>query len=305
MDADLALALRRGPFHVALRAAIKARGLPLQRLQHRLDAAGLHVGVGTLSYWQSGQRRPERADSLRAVTVLEEILDLPPQSLLVLLGPRRPRGQAAGLPRGAKRYADIVQTAEPLQRLLETLGPHDGRLHLLSAHDIVTVTPQGGIGTVETVQVVEAHQPADRHVAIYRGEPGCDTALLNLRAIDGCRVGRVRRDQEYALLVAELVFDFQLQVGDSHIIRYELVDENFSSGEEYHRSVRFPTQHVVVQVRFPEERLPALVWRFVRPQEGGPDRFRAEVPLGPYRSAHMAAAKVEPGLIGVAWEWDD
>lgn len=38
--AELDTALRGGPFHVALRAAIAARGLPLQRVQHHLSRRG-------------------------------------------------------------------------------------------------------------------------------------------------------------------------------------------------------------------------------------------------------------------------
>lgn len=52
--AQLDSALRGGPFHVALRAAIAARGLPLQRVQHHLSRHGVKVGVTSLSYWQQG-----------------------------------------------------------------------------------------------------------------------------------------------------------------------------------------------------------------------------------------------------------
>ncbi|GAA3238834.1 hypothetical protein GCM10020256_59470 [Streptomyces thermocoprophilus] len=95
---ELDTALRGGPFHVALRAAIAARGLPLQRVQHHLTRYGVKVGVTSLSYWQQGARRPQRPESLRAVRALEEILQLPDESLIRLLagadgrpGPGRPR----------------------------------------------------------------------------------------------------------------------------------------------------------------------------------------------------------------------
>src|SRR5688572_19025868 len=83
--AELDSVLRGGPFHVALRAAIAARGLPLQRVQHHLSRHGVKVGVTSLSYWQQGARRPQRPESLRAVRALEEILELPEESLIRLL----------------------------------------------------------------------------------------------------------------------------------------------------------------------------------------------------------------------------
>ena len=99
--AELDTALRGGPFHVALRAAIAARGLPLQRVQHHLSRYGVKVGVTSLSYWQQGARRPQRPESLRAVRALEEILQLPDESLIRLLarseepsGPGRDAGRS-------------------------------------------------------------------------------------------------------------------------------------------------------------------------------------------------------------------
>ena len=83
--AELETVLQGGPFHVALRAAIAARGLPLQRVQHHLFRYGVKVGVTSLSYWQQGARRPQRPESLRAVRALEEILRLPEESLIRLL----------------------------------------------------------------------------------------------------------------------------------------------------------------------------------------------------------------------------
>ncbi|MEV4194467.1 hypothetical protein AB0J65_24200, partial [Streptomyces toxytricini] len=60
--ADLDRLLDTGPFHLALRAALTARGLPLHRVRHRLAARGITIGVTSLSYWQQGARRPRRPE---------------------------------------------------------------------------------------------------------------------------------------------------------------------------------------------------------------------------------------------------
>ena len=103
--AELDSALRGGPFHVALRAAIAARGLPLQRVQHHLSRHGVKVGVTSLSYWQQGARRPQRPESLRAVRALEEILQLPEESLIRLLAENRD-------PEATKEYAELLDVLE-------------------------------------------------------------------------------------------------------------------------------------------------------------------------------------------------
>ncbi|GFN04613.1 hypothetical protein Smic_31690 [Streptomyces microflavus] len=82
-------------FPTALRDALGRRGLSLERVSERLRARGIGVSQATLSSWQRGRSQPERARSLRAVEVLEEILDLPGGALRSLLGPRRPRGRVA------------------------------------------------------------------------------------------------------------------------------------------------------------------------------------------------------------------
>src|SRR5690242_15148249 len=83
-----------GRFSPALRAAIQASGLSLNRIQYRLAERGLVVSSATLSYWQSGRRRPTRQESVLVVRTLEEVLRVPEGTLTGLLEPpgtrRRP-----------------------------------------------------------------------------------------------------------------------------------------------------------------------------------------------------------------------
>ncbi len=90
-------------FPAVLREALGRRGLSLERVSERLKARGITISQATLSSWQRGRSQPERARSLRAVDVLEEILDLPAGTLRSLLGPRRPRGRTT--PPGAEGAA--------------------------------------------------------------------------------------------------------------------------------------------------------------------------------------------------------
>src|SRR2546430_15749573 len=89
-----------GRFSDALRAAIQASGLILNRIQYRLRERGLAVSSATLSYWQSGRRRPTRHKSLLVVPKLEELLRTPVGSLGGLINPpgarRRPVARGGG-----------------------------------------------------------------------------------------------------------------------------------------------------------------------------------------------------------------
>ncbi|GAA1020847.1 hypothetical protein Aple_076620 [Acrocarpospora pleiomorpha] len=116
-ERELAVLLRTGPFERALRAAIAARGLSLERLHVRLAERGAQVSLASLSNWQRGRSRPERSSSLVAVGELEVILGLPAHSLVTLLGPRRPRGRWLA--------DDPTAQRKELRELVESLADHE------------------------------------------------------------------------------------------------------------------------------------------------------------------------------------
>lgn len=109
---ELVRLLETGPFADALRLAIRARGLGLDRIRYRLRAKGSSISLATLSHWQSGRCRPERPESLLVLKNLEEVLGVPAGSLARLLGP----------PRGRARYALPGDFTPKRERGRETSG---------------------------------------------------------------------------------------------------------------------------------------------------------------------------------------
>jgi hypothetical protein len=306
-DQELRIALRDGPFHAALRAAVEARGLTLSRLRQNLEERGLRVGMTSLSYWQQGLRRPERPESLRAVRALEEILVLPPRSLMALLGPPRPRGRGPGEPpQGTLPYSAIMESSHTLSALLQDLDgvADDRRLHIATMYETVQIGLDRSIVRRETLQVVRAHEDAaDRYIMIYWGDLGCDVERVRIRALEDCRVGRVRRDGPTALVVAELLFDRVLQTGDTQVIRYELADPSGVETAKYERGFRFPAGQYVLRVNFTPAALPVGVRRFTRPDPGAHERDQGELVLNAHHAVHLVADTLEPGLIGIQWNW--
>ncbi|GAA2511621.1 hypothetical protein [Pilimelia columellifera] len=305
MEPHVSSALRHGPFHHALRAAIKARGLPLERLRQCLAEADIAVGVATLSSWQSGRRRPERPDSLRAVEILEEILDLPERSLIVLLGAPRRRGPAPRREHGARGYAELLDAADRLARLVQQLGCRDGRLRVLSAHDIAYIGADSSLASLETTVVMEAVEETDRYVAFYQGGSGIDPTgggSVEFIPTGNCRVGRTRHDPANGLFVAEMLLDRRLRPGDTSVTRYRVTDRTGAGGGEYVRFLRFSAQQVVIEARFSADALPLRCWSFTRAKEGHPDQTHEEVTLGAYHEAHVVGADLSAGLIGIGWD---
>ncbi|GAA3845290.1 hypothetical protein GCM10022243_09510 [Saccharothrix violaceirubra] len=209
--AELTRLLENGPFPAALRAAIDASGLSLGRVRHRLVLRGVTVSVPTLSLWQSGRRRPERPESLRALRHLEHVLDLPAGSLGALLGPPKPRGRTA-----------------------DSAGQ-------VSLYDHVRVSREGVVAHSRLV----LRGPAARWSA--RWSLATDAAPT-IRVVRGGRVGRVEHDLDDGRLTAELVLTTPVTADSSAVIEYEAA---FAPAQSDHvRLLDRPIRDYQVEVDF-------------------------------------------------------
>ncbi|MEU5051821.1 hypothetical protein [Streptomyces sp. NPDC021096] len=303
-EAELAQALRTGPFHLALRMALSARGLALHRVQHRLAQRGVKVGVTSLSYWQQGARRPCRPESLRAVRVLEDVLDLPAHALTRLLA--EPPARTAPDRPAARSYRSLVEESRVLERLLADLeSPEDGGLHTVCQLERVLIGAHRELRARDSHHVVRAHRDGvDRYVAIHHGDPGCDPGQVAVRATENCRVGRVRWHTAAGVLVAELLFDTRLRAGETHVFRYGFDDGTGGTSSEYVRGFSFAGGQYVLQVRFDDAALPVRCRRFTQASAGAPRGGQQELTLaGRHRGVHLVEQGVRPGILGIAWDW--
>jgi hypothetical protein len=290
--AALAETLAAGPFHVALRAAISASGLALDRIRYRLRLRDVSISVPTLSNWQSGRRRPERPESLRALAELEDVLDLPPAALRSLLGPPRPRGRAAR-PAGPNGLAEAWGGA--VTALLAGVDTSsDGRLVRLSQHDMIAVDGNGRPSLVATRQVLRAAKDgADRWILVW--EIGTGTRLPEIIAGQHCRLHRLNADRDAGLMLGELVFDAPLHRGETIIMEYQVVYPSTPlklPSDRFIRRFHLPTRDYVLEARFDPASPPA---RCIR--TGSPGLL---VP-GQAGSVHLVEFNVT-GSIGIHWD---
>ncbi|MFF0447801.1 hypothetical protein ACFYT4_15570 [Streptomyces sp. NPDC004609] len=306
-EADLAQVLHTGPFHLALRAALAVRGLPLQRVQHHLAHRGIKVGVTSLSYWQQGARRPQRPESLRAVRALEEVLDLPGNSLIRLLGVGEGSGSAdVGRP-ASRSYRSLVEVSDTVEQLLAELeSPADGGLHTVGHTERVRIGPDRELVGRDSQHVIRAHRDGvDRYLAIHHGDPGCDPERVRVSALENCRTGRVRRHRESGMVIAELLFDARLRAGDTHLFGYGFEDATGGVSTEYVRGFTYAGGQYVLQIRFDEGALPVRCRRFAQATTGAPRGARTDLTLsGRHRTVHLVEQGVRPGILGIDWNWD-
>ena len=302
---DLAHAMRTGPFSAVLHLAIEASTLRLEEIQERLAAQGVSLSMTTLSYWRRGRSRPERPESLKAVRLLEEILSLPPESLISQLGPRRPRGRWLSHPPGSIDIDRLFQDSGSVAKMLEEL---DNRMHheltRMSLHDLYVVGPQRQEVSLTVRQVLRANvDRVSRAVAVFRTD---DTTHphMRMRAIRNCRVGRVRSDVDAGLLAGELVFDRVLSQGDTVVVEHQFLTHSVEATDIYFRGFAGPVGEYVLQVQFDPLAVPARCFRFERRGISAPDQGVREVWIGNTHGAHVVAYDVPPGIIGMRWEWE-
>lgn len=301
--AELARLLDSGPFPPALRAAINASGLSLDRIQHRLRGRGVRISVATLSYWQSGRRRPERPESLQALAHLEAVLRVAPAALSSLLGPPRPRGRrgrAATLP---PLHAMWSQRGHAAELLAGVDTSDDPLLSRLSQYDSCVIDAGRRQRTMRSRHVLRAEADGpDRWVLVYdwEGPPQAKPAISKLR---NCRLGRVATHPASSLLVAELLFEQPLGRGETLIIEYELNGSRGIGGDSHGRKFRLPVREYVLEVRFDPAELPTRCLQFASPSDDALPTSTRQLSLSPAGEAHAVGLDLGPGEFGIRWEW--
>ncbi|WP_410646148.1 helix-turn-helix domain-containing protein [Amycolatopsis sp. cmx-4-54] len=295
--------LRDGPFADALREAIRARGLSLERLRDHLRARGVSITAATLSYWQSGRSRPERRDSILGLRHLEQVLEVAPGSLTALLGPPRARGRwparADGLPEIGRYWPDRTRIDSAVS---EVDTRWDERLTRISQHDVVFVGPDRDELAFQSRQVLRAEADGpDRWVMIVHIDEH-DRPLPEVTALRGCHPGRRVLHPEDGLLVMELLFERPLAKGETVITEHTLVNSApCPHATNYERKFRLPAREYVLEIRFSSGVLPA---RFLlcSEQDGQPAECSETLPVGD--SVHGVALNFGPGRFGFEWDWD-
>lgn len=299
--AELSRLLACGPFPDALRAAIAGSGLSLDRIQYRLRRHGTPISLATLSSWQSGRRRPERAASMAALAGLEQIVGVPPGALAALVGPRRARGRKAFAE--APDLVEIYRDRDPIAGLLSEFDTgSDDLLVRLSQYERLRVGPDGRLRELYSRALVRAATNDVRSsIVIDHAEDGNAPVVHPLR---GCRLGAVRSRPEVGLTIAELRLPRPLQRGELLVMEYVVeFTPPFPRDRETSRRLRLPMREYVIDVEFSRPLLPARCVQFTASQKDETAETERVLTLDERDRACAMGIDLEPGIVGVRWEW--
>lgn len=303
LSPELTDLLNTGPFEDALRAAIRFSRLSLERIQHRLRMRGTPVSITALSYWQSGRRRPERPDSLRALRQLEDVLGLPGGALSALLGPPRPRGRTRRAASEAPPLSALWSSHDSVDELLQRVDTSpDGKLSRLNQHDVVHVDAYGIQRKLGVCQLARAEcNGADRWTLMFDGAASSELPAI-IRPIRSCRLGQVFTKHDF--MVAELLFDRELERGETILIEYEILNMPSGTYEDnytYSRLFRLPVQQYVLEARFDPDNPPTRCESFVNSTNRETKETKT-LSLDRYGRTHAVALDFGMGFFGVRWE---
>ncbi|GGK06548.1 hypothetical protein GCM10010123_40470 [Pilimelia anulata] len=303
--ADLLRALRAGPFPAALDLAIEAGGLSLEEIRAYLVERGVPVSTTTLSYWRRGRRRPERPESLRAVRLVEELLGLPADALVGLLGPRRARGRWVGRSSGVVEAGRLFD-GDQAGLMLDRIGvPPRGALSRLSTHVLVGVDAQRRVTGVRMREILRANADRVAHCGVLYladEDPASPPALTDTRY---CRTGRVSVDRTAGLIACELILDRMLMAGEPAYIEYSWSFPEPLLMLSYEYRFLQQVREYLLQVQFTAGAVPARCHRHERRTVGAPEEIGRELWIGASNTALLVEHDVPPGIVGMRWEWPD
>lgn len=194
--------------------AIAHRNLTLERLSHRLRAAGTPVSIATLSYWQTGRSMPTRARSRKALLELEKILSLPPCRLVNALP-----GDAYTL-WAAER---VVPDNEIVTEVLAGMGlDMERRFTGVVNLDETTIGPDHTEQSVFIQQLLRTEQDGWNRFPLVSQQETELEATPEIEALNGCTLGQVVKVPSARMLVAELLLPRKLARGEQHFISYRI-----------------------------------------------------------------------------------
>ena len=282
-------------FGDTFREALEARSMSLGALHRSLQARGVAVSMATLSYWRSGQREPEHSGSLRALNEIEQILHLEPSALERLLERRRKRVAVDLL-------ADLSEDHDVVGALLAELGFRSPSDRLVDRE--VTLKYELGrdgapVRSTYVILVESIHAEADRRATVLTIRPGAETPVI--RPLGGYQLGRVLHDERRGIVVAEMLLDRPLVVGERALLEQEVNYQTSDPDDNcyFYWAVR-RMGSVSLWVRFHPDLVPERCEQYTIVD--GQEQITELETFG--ASVSHTVNGFGPGTLGIRWHWE-
>lgn len=287
-------------FAEALRDAIQSRGVTLARLHERLLDRGNPVSMATLSYWRSGARRPEGAQSLAAIAEIEQLLNLDPGDLLDRLGPTMRTG-----PLGSTSFPfDEEELEGRVREMFFTLGAvYPDPTRELTIHAVTDVGRDGQAVRRTTRLIVQATSGVVSSVPFVELSPGDPFPAPAFRALGGGRIAATASHASRELHGFLFELDQPISAPNSALIEWSV---EYADGspviDETGHGIAWQARELVVWTRFDPENVPDWYAVAEMTAEGTVVTPKS---LDGATSVHAVRRSFGPGSLSIRWGYGE
>lgn len=287
-------------FAGSFRDAINARGLTLARLHEQLKVRGNRVSMATLSYWRSGARRPEGAQSMAALKDIEELLELEPGALTTLLGTTNRTG-----PLGPNQFPiDERALEEAVKAAFAALGAeYPDTSRELTTHSVTDVNAQGNVAFSMTRSILQSTVGTVTAIPFLELSPGVPTPAPILKAVSGGRIAARYSHPSGEVHGVLFELDVPLAAPDTAIVEWSVeYPADYPPQRETGHALARQCRELLVWTRFHPDALPDRIEERIET----PNSFTAtQLTLDGRTSVHQVRRAFGPGALGVRWSYDD
>ena len=287
-------------FAEVLTAAVQARGLSLERIRARLDAARVPVSIATLSYWQSGRSLPTRSRSYHTLVELERILNVIPGHLTQHTHTADGRTR-----RELFEWQNVMPSRDLATQIIDDLGiDMQGQLTRVTMHDRLEVDAHRHEASLEVRVVWRAERQGLHRWAVVNEQDTESETAPSIEPLFGCTVGEVVAVPERQLIVAEMLAPRPMQRGDLFVSEYRLtLEPSTAPSFRMLRAVSDPVKVLSLAVRFDPTAIPVSVRAGVQPSMDDEPTETVPVPLA-RNEAQYVWTDAKPGVYSLFWDWD-
>ncbi len=283
-------------FAAALRDAINARHVTLSWLHQQLNLRGNRVSMATLSYWRSGARRPEGAQSLAALADIEDLLCLDAGALRRHLGPTNRTG-----PLGPNQFPlDEEELERAVMVAFDALGAtYPDTSRELTTHSVTDVDADGNVAFSITRSIVQSTIGTITAIPFLEITPGVSTPAPILSAVSGGRITArySHPDGEVHGVLFEL--DVPLTAPDTAMVEWSVTyPSEYPPMRDTGHALAQKARELLVWTRFHPDAVPDWCEERVETPEGV---TVTDVPLTRGTSVHLVRRAFGPGALALHW----
>ncbi|GAT71839.1 hypothetical protein MHM582_0304 [Microbacterium sp. HM58-2] len=291
---------RADAFAAAFRDAINARRLTLARLHEQLRARGNSVSMATLSYWRSGARRPEGAQSLAALVDIEQLLDLDDGTLTRLLGASNRTG-----PLGPVQFPvdaeDLERAVRAAYAALGARYPNTSRE--VTTHSVSDVDAEGNVAVTTIRSVVQSTTGTVTGIPFLEMTPGVRSPAPIVSAVSGGRISRHYSDPQGEVHGGLFELDHPLSAPDTAVVEWSVeYPPGYPPTRDTGHAVSRQCRELLLWTRFHPDALPDWLEERVETPSG---LTVTPLTLDGRTSVHQVRRAFGPGTLSLHWGYGE